>query len=207
MNLRDMMKLFFRHWFIFVVIVILATFAAYFFSKRQPVTYTGSVTLTINRTNALKQSEVNYYLFDNYYENQAANTFSQTATNWFATSSFANEIYQKAGVDSSNLTDTQLSKAFSALRSDPSTITVSTTGTEQTRVTSLINSVPEVLQTEANNYNKNVDAKYEISYLTPSITQDSSHIKLNILYGIASGVILGIIVIIAIVYFKREEVN
>lgn len=206
MDIRDYLKLLRRFWIVIVVIVVLGAAASYFFSRKQPPTYTASNTLTITKTNALKQSEVNFYLFDNYYENQEANIISQTLVGWFSSSSFVQEIYQKAGVDSAHLSMRELSSAFTAVRTDPATITLSINGKDENQVSNLINAAPDVLQTEANNFSKNNNSTYKVFRLNPVIVENKPSLLLNTLIGFAGGVILSLLVIFGIIYFKKEKI-
>lgn len=205
MELRDYFKIIGKHYIVFIIIVLLCGLFAFIFTKTQKVTYTAQTTVTVNKASSLKQSQANYYLYDNYYNVQSAALFSQIVTTWFSSPSLVKEIYQKAGIEVPNVSQSKLSKTFKAVREEPATITVSITGTNQDQLNKLINAATDVLQTETNNLGKNNDSFYEIAEFIPITIQNQPNPGQNTLIGLVSGVILGIIVVLGIAYFKREE--
>lgn len=204
MELREYVRIIKKHFVIFLIVVILGGAFAYFFTKRQPVSYTASTTFTVNKTSALKQSQVSYYLYDNYYNVQSAGLFSQIVTTWFSSPSLVTEIYQKAGIEVPNVSQKALSKTFKAVRDEPATINVSISGTDKDQLDKLINASADVLQKKTDEMN-NGDTVYEIAKFNPAITQNNPNTLFNTIIGLIAGAILGIIIVLSIYYFKEEK--
>ncbi len=202
MELRDYFKIIGKYFKIFIVIVILAGAAALILTKTQPTTYTASTTFTVNKNSVLKQSEIQYYLFDNYYNVQSAGLFSQIVTTWFESPALVKEIYQKAGTDVPNVSQKKLSKTFKAVRQEPATINVTISGTDKEQLDKLINAAAAVLQEKTNELGKNNDSFYEIAKFTPIVTKDNPSLPLNTAIGLLAGVLIGAIVALGIDYFK-----
>jgi capsular polysaccharide biosynthesis protein len=202
MELRDYIGILKRHFIVFIAIIILTTVAAYAFTKMKPDSYTAQTTITVTNTSNLKQSQVNYYLFDNYYKNQSALLFSQTVSKWYVSDSFLNQVYQKAGIDNANSANSK----FNVGASVTPTLTVSITGKDKSELTNMVNSSVEVVQSETDKINKVSDSSFTISSFAPTVAQNNPGTKLNTIIGFISGIILGYITIILIAYFKREKV-
>ncbi|OGD56384.1 hypothetical protein A2V71_04540 [Candidatus Berkelbacteria bacterium RBG_13_40_8] len=205
MELRDYFKIIGKYFKIFIAIVILGGAAALILTKTQPKTFTASTTFTVNKNSVLKQSEIQYYLFDNYYNVQSAGLFSQIVTTWFESPALVKEIYQKAGIDVPNVSQKKLSKTFKAVRQEPATINVTISGTDKEQLDKLINGAATVLQEKTNELGNNNDSFYEIAFFTPIVTQNTPSLLLNTIIGLIAGVLFGAIIALAIDYFKGEK--
>lgn len=205
MELRDYFKIISKHFSIFIIIVILTTVFAFVLTKTKPTAYTASTTFTVNKTSSLKQSEVNYYLFDNYYNVQSAGLFAQIVALWFESPALVTEIYQKAGVETPNISQKALGKTFKAVFEVPSIINASITGSDQDKLSKLLDASYDVLQSKTDELGKNDTAFYKLAKFTPIVTKDQPNILLNTLIGLVAGLILGALVAMAIEYFKGEK--
>lgn len=205
MELRDYFSLIWRYKYVVLLTVIIATLAAFILTKFSPTTYTASTTVTVNKTNALKQSQVNYYLYDNYYNVQSAGLFSQIVAQWFSSPSFVKEIYQNANLAIPEVSDKALAKVFNAVWVQPATINISTLGTDNEQLNKLITSAIRTTQQETDKLGKNSDSAYEIASFTPVVIKNQANLKLNTGVGFVSGLILGVVVVLGIAYFRREE--
>jgi len=203
MELRDYVRIIQKHLIVFLIVVILGGGFAFFFTKRQPTSYTAQTTFTVNKSSALKQSQVSYYLYDNYYNVQSAGLFSQVVTTWFSSPAVVNEIYQKAGLTAPN-SQNALAKAFKAVRDEPATINVTISGGNQDELLKLINSASDILQQKTNELN-NGDTVYEIAKFQPIVSKHSSNLIMNTAIGLVAGAILGIVLVLGIAYFRKED--
>jgi len=206
MELREYFRIISRYGKFFWGMVILATLAAFLLTRFQPQTYLASTTLTVNKSSHLKQSEINYYLFDNYYNIQSAGLFSQIVANWFESPALVKEIYEKSGLDLPKVSQKKLSKTFKAVREEPATINVSLTDTDKSKIERLINASAQVMQEKTNELGKaDPGNTYDIIKFQPIVTQTTPNLWLNTLIGFFVGAILGIIFGLGIDYFRKEE--
>ena len=149
--------------------------------------------------------DVNYYLYDNYYNVQSAGLFSQIVATWFESPALVSEIYQKAGIALPNISQNKLAKTFKTLRTEPATINVSISGANRDDLEKLINAAGTVLQEKSDDLNQNSENIYEIAKFTPIITNDNPNLTLNTIIGLVGGLFLALIIIFGAEYFKQEK--
>lgn len=207
MELRDYIKIISRHFWIFIIVVILSTIFAIFLTKTRPTTYTAATTYTINKGSTLKQSQVNYYLYDNYYNLQSATLFSQNVQLWFSSPAFVAEIYKNAGLALPDVSQKALGRIFNATYQIPNTIQLSVKGTDANQVQTLIDSAFKVAQEKINQSGDTNDdtAYYQLNQFDPILNQNKSNLILNASIGFFSGIILGLLITFAVSYFKEEK--
>ncbi len=205
MEIRDYFKIFKKYLTLFAVIIILGGASAYFWTKSQPKTFLASTTVTVNKASALAQQDVNYYLYDNYYNVQSAALFSQIVVSWFTSPAFVTEIYEKAGLAVPQIAQNKLGKIFRAVRQEPSTINLSVASANKDEVAKLITAATDVLQEETNKLSKNSDALYEIAKFKPVVSDNAPNIVLNTLIGLFAGLVISIFLCLGLEYFKEGK--
>jgi len=206
MELREYFKIISRYQWIFWLMVIVATLGTFIFTKMQPKSYLASTILTVNKSSVLKQSQVNYYLFDNYYNVQSSGLFAKVVTSWFGSPAVVKEIYSKAEISLPPISQRKLGKTFKAVWEEPATINVSITGGNKEEVEKLINASMVIMQDKTNELGKSdKDSIYDIVKFTPIVNETTPSLWLNSLIGLLAGVILGTILVLAIDYFRAER--
>lgn len=206
MELREYIKIIRRYGKLFWAVVILATAFAFILTKIQPQTFLASTTLTVNKSGAIKQSQTDYYLFDNYYNIQSSGLYSQIIASWFESPAVVKEIYTKADVLLPPVSQKKLSKIFKAVREEPATINVTLSGTNKNELDKLINSAADTMQDKTNEIGKSdKDNVYDIVKFTPVITETTPNLLLNTIIGLLSGIILGVILVLATAYLREEK--
>jgi len=204
MEIRDYFKIFSRYVLWFVIIVILTGFSAYLWTKNQPQSYLASTTVTVNKASALKQQDVNYYLYDNYYNVQSAALFSQIVVSWFTSPAFVTEIYAKAGVNAPDIAQAKLGKIFKAVRQEPSTINLSVSSGNKEEASKLIAAATDVLQEETNKLSKNSDSLYEIAKFVPVVSDNKPNVATNTLLGLLAGLVISVFLSLGLEYFRKK---
>src|SRR3990172_6313006 len=114
MELREYIKIIGRYKWVFGVIIVVATVGTFLFTKMQPTTYLATSTVTVSKGSTIKQAQVPYYMYDNYYNQQASSLFSMVVTSWYGSPSVIKDVYLKAGYDVLNVSPKALTKAFKA---------------------------------------------------------------------------------------------
>jgi len=205
MELREYVKIIRKYWIVFWGAIIIVGLAALLYSKLQPKSYLASTTLTVNKASAIKQSQVNYYLYDNYYNVQSSALFSQIVVSWFSSPAVVKDIYEKAHVSLPDISQSNLAKTFKANREEPSTIKVSLVGTNKDETTNLMNAAADVIQENTNELGRqDKENVYDIIKFSPLVTDNSPNIVLNTIIGLIIGIIFGVILAIGIEYFRKE---
>lgn len=205
MELKEYFKIIGRYGKVFLGLVIITGLATFLFTKFQPKSYLASTTLTVNKSSSLRQSEVNYYLFDNYYNVQSSGLFSQIVVSWFGSPAVVKEIYDKAGIIIPNVSQKKLVKTFKAIREEPATINVSLSGTDKAETEKLINASAALMQEKTNELGRaDKENVYDIVKFSPIVTDTTPNLWLNTLIGLLAGAILGAILALSVDYFKRD---
>lgn len=203
MELREYFRIIGKYQWLFWAVIIVMVVATFLFSRFQPKSYLASTTLTVNKSSALKQSQIDYYLFDNYYNIQSSGLFSQIVTSWFESPAVVKEIYKKADIPLPEVSQKKLIKIFKAVRKEPATINVSFSGSDKDETEKLINAAAEVMQEKTNELGKaDRDNVYDIIKFTPIVSETTPNLWLNTLIGLLAGLILGVIFVLAIDYFR-----
>jgi len=204
MELREYFKIIGKYRTLFWAVVILATLLAFIFTKLQSQSYLASSTLTVNKSSVLKQTEVDYYVFDNYYNVQSSGLFSQIVTSWFESPAVVKEIYSKADISLPDVSQRKLSRTFKAIRIEPATIHVSLAGSNRDEVEKLINAAALVMQDKTNELGKSdKESVYDIVKFTPIVSETTADLWLNTLIGLIAGLIGGVILALAVDYFRK----
>lgn len=208
MELREYFRIIAKHGKIFWGMVILVTIATFLFTKFQPKSYLAATTLTVNKSSVLKQSQINYYVFDNYYNIQSSALFSQIVVSWFESPAVVKEIYSKADVALPDVSQAKLSKAFKAVRVEPATIHVSMNSSNKVELEKLINAAALVMQDKTNELGQaDKESIYDIVKFTPIVTDATPALWLNTIIGLIAGIIFGVILALAVDYFGAKPKN
>lgn len=206
MELREYFRIIGKYKVIFWIAVVVLTLGAFAFTQMQPKSFLASTTITVNKSSTLKQSQVNYYLYDNYYNVQSSSLFSMIVTSWYDSPAGVKEIYTKAGIPLPDVSQKALRKTFKAARVEPATIHVSLTGTNKEGIEKLINASFEVVQAKTNELGR-TDAEnvYDIVKFPPIVSETTANLWLNTIIGLVAGLFLGAILALAVEYFKKES--
>ncbi len=204
MELREYFRIISKYKVIFWITVLVLTVGAFVFTKTQPKTFLASTALTVNKASSLKQSQVNYYLYDNYYNVQSSSLFSQIVTSWYSSAAVVAEIYNKAGIPVPNVSQKVLAKTFKAGRVEPATLNVSITGADKETVSKLIKASVDVMQAKTNELSKSdTENVYDLVTFPPLVNETSPNIWLNTVIGLFAGIFLGAVLALAIEYFRK----
>jgi len=206
MELREYFKIIGKYGKLFWAVVIITIVATFLFTKMQPKSFLAATTLTVNKTSAIKQSQINYYIFDNYYNVQSSGLFSQIVVSWLSSPAVVNDIYTKAGLPLPNVSQAKLAKIFKAIREEPATVNVSINDSNRDEAEKLVNAAAAVVQEKTNELGQSDSENvYDIVKFTPVVTETTQNLWLNLLIGAVAGLILGAILALAVDYFKAED--
>lgn len=95
MELRQSILLFKRRVKLSIVIFVLIVGGSFAWAYGQPVRYTTSLSLSVNRLSPEPTSD---YQYDGFYALQAADLFAQTVVSWLQAPPVLVEIYEQAGI-------------------------------------------------------------------------------------------------------------
>jgi capsular polysaccharide biosynthesis protein len=205
MELREYFRIIGRYWKLFWGVVIIFSVGAYLFSAYQPKTYLASTSATVNKGSAVTQSQVNYYLYDNYYNVQSSLYFSQIVVSWFSSPAVIKEVYDKAEVPVPAISQSKLPKMFKTIRQEPATINISTVNASRDDAEKLVNAAAEVMQEKSNELGRtDKENVYDIVKFGTIVTDNKADVALNTIIGLIIGVLLGAVLSLGVEYFRKK---
>jgi len=196
MEFRDALQTYGRHRFLGIAIVVVTVAAAYLWSALQPIRYSTSMSLGVNRANKDATSD---YQYDGYYALQAADLFSQTLVSWMQTPSILVEIYRQADLPTDEDSIRGITGRFKTKKVAAQNVVVTYMSPTEEEAERLANAMTKVTSelTKDVNRDANNQSLFELRSATPVIVRA----KIDpVLLGIAS-VVIGIVLAMFLVPF------
>lgn len=192
-------------WFILTITLLAAIFSLVF-AYLKPAVFDTSISFSINRINKQKTGE---YQYDDYYAIQASDLFSQTVMSWFMTPSVLLEMYDKAGVDPKIKTITSFSSRFKVKKYSPQNIVVRFNERDKPTADKISESIIAVVGQKSAESNKDAESKslFEVKGAKPVIVESRPSLWLSTLIGFICGLVMSIIIVNLILYFKENRTN
>ena len=207
MEIIDYLKIIRRHLTIFISIVVLSTALAFILTKNQPTSYTAATTFTASKSAKINPVEIYDPANKICSGLQLSNRFSEIVTAWFNSPSIVSEIYQQADLKVPNITQDNLAKTFKVFYTPQGVISVTTSGHNPEDLFKLLNNAGIILQNKTTQLSDRDSYNYQLTEETPVVTQDKSKLGLNTFVGLFSGLILAILTVMMVEYFKKKQLK
>ena len=181
-----------RLWQIFAFTLLLAVLTGIFTAASSDTYYQAELFIT---TASKDTSQTTAYRYSNYYNEFSANNFNNTIIGWMADPSIADDAYAKAGINrAENLRFWQkFSSAFAAKKRERNNVAISMTANTEAAVKKLADGLFATLTERVARYNEASDSGYQIIKQGESVSAKVPRPKLNILFALMIGLILGVI--------------
>jgi capsular polysaccharide biosynthesis protein len=204
MELREYLSVVNKYKWLVIFISLVAALIAFLLSYFKPVVYDASLSFAVNRTN---REVTDQYQYDGYYAIQASDLVSQTVVSWFATPSVVKEIYNKAGVNPAFNSLDKYATLFQTKKYSCQNIGVKFTEKEEATAEKVAEATVEVVSTKVLELNKSADAKslFEAVPSPAVILAVKPNVILNTVIALVAGLILSLLLVYIIQYFKEEN--
>lgn len=172
-----------------LVIVVIFAGVTFLIAKTQPPVYEAATTVSVNPKTLLKQAEVNFYLYDNYYAIQATGFIADTISAWVQSPGIVAQIYDRAGQPLPQGDTQKLSRIFATKKETEkvNVLTISTTGEDATQIKKLIETASQVVQDEIAKLNKaQTTTQFDTNFTPPVVITLPSK---NLIYAAIAGII------------------
>lgn len=202
MQLKEMIKVILKHIWILVIVLIIFIGGVYYYTKKQPSQFSGSLTL-YTMVDPQKES-IEYYDYDNYYAFQSSKNLLDTIASWFSDPAYLNTIYAMADEDLPQTTLKNYAKLFETKKNAPSSLVVSIKSSNHSYVNNLLESAKQFSQNNITQW-KQIGVLQNVS-IVPSdifIVEEKANTSLNLILGAISGLIISLLIIFGIEYFKK----
>jgi capsular polysaccharide biosynthesis protein len=156
MEIKEYLQILKRNLLFLTLILVVFVGVAWTMTEIKATNYRGSSAFEIIRVPSLKQSDVSYFQFDNFYASQVASSVSDNMIGWLASASTVSDIYQRAGYDVPDTSLKALSSTFTATKKKDTAavVDISYSSTDKEKATRLIKSATETLKSKVSNYNE-----------------------------------------------------
>lgn len=196
MEFRDAIRTYLRRRWLGIGILVLTVAGAYAWQMLQPVRYSTSMSLGVNRVNADQTPD---YQFDGYYALQAADLFSQTLVSWMQTPSILVEIYDQAGLPTGVDSIRGLTSRFNTKKVAAQNVVVTYSSPSQAEAEKLAMAITSVTTRLTATVNRSADnqAFFELVAAKPVVVKAKMD---PVITGVASGMV-GLVLALFLVPF------
>lgn len=192
MELKEYYKILKSNISVVIYTIIIAVVVVYAWSVKASQTYNASLLLNISRTDTQSTTD---YRYDQFYRTQADDKFSETIVEWLKSPGVAQDIFAKAGVNSSQKTMRELSKSFRAEKLSSEIIGVNFSTQSEDEAKKISAAISDVVVNKTNILNDSRDPdwfKVDLSnFIALKNTQD---LRVNLIIAALFGLFLGILI-------------
>ncbi len=193
MEISDYLTMIKKNVSVFVLMIILfGGLTGYFTATKKPV-YQTSIAVDITRHQSQKQTDVDYFQYDNYYNTQAAGAISNNIAGWFSSASVVSEIFVSAGYEKPEGSLKDISKIFTAKKkvADSSVIDISYSSDDATKAGVLIKKAGEIVKSKVAEYNKtDSSGSFDVFVSEPVVVEAPKMTALNSIVAAIVGLFL-----------------
>lgn len=193
MEITDYIAMIKKNAVVFVVMIVLfGGLTGYFTAISKPM-YQTSVAIDIIRHQSQKQTDVDYFQYDNYYNTQAAGAISNNVAGWLSSASVVSEIFTSTGYERPTGSLRDIGKIFTAKKkvTDSSVIDVSYSSEDSVKAEKLIRKVGEIVKAKVAEYNRtDSSGTFEVFVSEPVVVETPKMTILNIVVASIIGLFL-----------------
>lgn len=202
MELKDYLEIIKKRIWWLIVIVLITTVGACWFTVSQPITYDASSYVNI----LVRPESTQNYEYDNYYSLQAGGLFVDRVINWLQDPSNVTDIYANAQLNTPSTNISDLTKVINAKKKAPATVTILVNNQNKDTAQALVNSTKNFISQKTQELTdkgsiKNID----LDMSKTLVAENKPNVTVNTIIGFVAGLILGLIMIFLAEYFSRKK--
>lgn len=196
MELKNLLRIFKKHWLWLIIPLILVPIATMTFSKlkpSQPVA-TFSITFVPIATNT------NSATASNTEDLKAANLFATTARSWLRDQALVSEILKNANINPSLYSNDDLKSLFIiTLLENSFTLTTQVEGADSEQALNLANAAITLIKEKTKEFDQNSQntIQFAVQTSTPYISQEKTDPMITLLLGILAGLAFGLLLVLS----------
>lgn len=193
MDFTEYLNVFKKNWILIIVFMVIFGALAFVLTNRQATTYQSSIALEVNKQQDVKQSNVSYYQYDNYYNVQAAAAFSDNIVGWMTAPSTAAEIFKDAGYDLPKGDLVSLGKEFVAKKNlaTSSVVNITYSSTDPDKAEKLIKTAAKTMSDKVSQFNTTESgAKFSVFTSDPVVVVVPKQTTVNTVVAVIVALLL-----------------
>lgn len=188
------------------LLVILSAFCgglAFFVSQKLPETHTASLTVYVKRQ--ATEPSTDYYTFDGYYSQQAAEKFTETVVGFLKSKDILLTSAKLAGFPTDQESLKQLEDSIKIRQEAPQLVSLKVTQTDAATAKRFCAALAQATTERINLLNQTGDKSISVDLLNPEplLVKNAPHPILNTLVGLLSGALLGFLYVFLKEYFAE----
>lgn len=203
MELKEYYKILKSNISVVIYAILIAVVVVYAWSVKKSETYSASLLLNISRTENQSTAD---YRYDQFYRLQADEKFAETIAEWLKSPGVSKDIFDKAGITTSEKTMRQLAKSFQAekLSSEIVSVKFSTqTEDEAKKIASIAASVVAEKTKNLNSETRDSNwFKVDMSNLV--ILKNTQDLRINLAIAALAGLFIGTLLAFGKHYISEE---
>ncbi len=203
MELKEYYKIWRANISVVIYAILVLVVAAYVWSIKKSETYSASLLLNVSRTRHKSTAE---YKYDQFYRLQADEKFAEVIVAWLKSPGIANEIFEKANLETGQKSMRGLQKSFQAEKTSSATVSVRYSAQNEDEAKKLSNAIYSVIS----NKTKNINAEardpnwFSVDMSNLVILKNVQDLRVNLGIALVFGLFLGSLLAFGKHYITRE---
>lgn len=205
MELKDYLLIIRKNLFLFILIFVILASLAYVLTKTRPLTYTAATSFTVSKSSKINPVEIYDPLGQTCTNLQLSNSYANTINAWLISPAVVTEIYQASGLKIPKVSQDTLAKTFRPVNTPGEVVMVTVSGQDADQLLQLLNASDQVLQSKTTQLSDIETNNYKLTKESSIVTLNSINLWRNTLIGLLSGILLSMIAVMMINYFKTKR--
>jgi capsular polysaccharide biosynthesis protein len=204
MELRDYYKILKSNISLIATTALIFILIVYAWSVRESQKYSAQFLLNIGRLNTQNSADFHY---DQFYQVQADEKFSQTIEEWLKFPGISGEIFDRAGINKDGATLGQLTKSISAERISPESVLVRYGTDNEDEAKKIADAVGKVIDERTSNLNSQAKDPYWFKVSTSDliVAKNKQDLIINLGAAFIAGIIIGSFLALLKHYLSEEN--
>lgn len=201
MELKSYVELIRKDIPLLVVLALVFGGLSYLISGKLPTTYSASLTIYVKRQ--ASEPSIDYYTFDGYYSQQAADKFTETVVGFLKSKDILLASAKLANLPTDQESLEQLEGSTTVRQVAPQLVSLKVAQKEGALAKEFCTSLAQAATERINLLNQTGDKSISVDLLNPEplVEKNEPHILLNSLVGLLIGKTLGLLYIFLKEYF------
>ncbi len=206
MELREYVKIIKRSLPLLVILAAGFGGLAFFASSKMPTTYTASLTLYVKRQ--ATEASADYYTFDGFYSQQAAEKFTETVVGFLKSKDILLASAKLADLPLDQESLKQLESSITIKQVAPQLVSLKVKKEEPNAAKTSCTALAQATTERINLLNQTGDKSISVDLLNsePLVEKNEPKVLLNSLVGILSGILLAFLYTFLKSYFSEPRV-
>lgn len=202
MELKDYLRLVEKHYFLLVALPVASAGLAFLVSEKLPTTHTASLTLYVKRQAAAEPS-ADYYTFDGYYSQQAAEKFTETVVGFLKSKDILLTAAKLADLPTDQKSLERLEGSIKVRQEAPQLVSLKVDQEDGAVAKVFCSSLAQATTERINLLNQTGDRALSVDLLNPEplVEKNEPKVVLNTVVGLLSGLGLWLMYVFLKEYF------